>query len=480
MAVVWRGVDTRLDRPVAVKVLDGAALAEPGAVQRFHWEARTVAKLTDPHVVSIYDVGSDGDRHYLVMELVRGHSLAARLADGPLPVRQAVDIAAQVCEALAAAHAAGVVHRDVKPGNILIDDKGQVKVCDFGIARLVGAAQPRLTAVGAMIGTSQYMAPEQVSGGQVDARTDLYALGCVLYTMLAGTPPFAGEAALSVAWQQLHQAPEPITARRPEVPAPLAALVDRLLAKEPAARPGSAAQVRAELLDMADSVQVPETEVRAVAARASAAVPTPTRLLPAVGEDEPAPHEWAPRRDVRSRDVRSRPAWAVPALLTAVALLLVAMLFSLWGNRPGQDPQRSATGSGSPTASPAPTTPPARSAPADEANPGGRGLSGHLVDRIRDGLADRLAAAREAVADEVEAGRLDPKTARDIDKELDKLERELAKGDNEKVTDRLRDLARKLDKLRREGKLDASDWESFWPGRDDVVPGLFSGDRDGD
>lgn len=467
MAVVWRGVDTRLDRPVAVKVLDGAALAEPGAVQRFHWEARTVAKLTDPHVVSIYDVGSDADRHYLVMELVRGESLAALLADGPLPVRSAVDIAVQVCEALGAAHAAGVVHRDVKPGNILIDGKGQVKVCDFGIARLVGAAQPQLTAAGTMLGTSQYMAPEQVAGGPVDARTDLYALGCVLYTMLTGEPPFQGEAALSVAWQQVHHAPEPIAVRRPDVPTSLAALVDRLLAKDPGDRPGSAAQVRAALIDLART-GLPGGEVRTAAARATVAVPAPTRTLPVVAEDVPPPHGWE----------RPQPSWAVPAALTVAALLLVGTLFALWSNQPEHGSPQSAGGSAATAVSSAPTTPAAPSPATDVAGPAGPALSDHLTGRIRDGLAERLAATRQAVADELNAGRLDPKTARDIDKELDKLERELAKGDAEKIARKTRDVARKLEKLNREGKLDASDWASWWAGPGDLFPGLPAGDRD--
>lgn len=501
MAVVWRGVDTRLDRPVAVKVLDGAALAESGGVQRFHQEARTVARLTDPHVVSVYDVGSDGDRHYLVMELVHGESLAALLANGPLPVRRAVEIAAQVCEALGAAHVAGVVHRDVKPGNILIDDKGRVKVCDFGIARLVGAAQPQLTAVGAMIGTSQYMAPEQVSGGPVDARTDLYALGCVLYTMLAGVPPFQGEAAISVAWQQLHHEPEPIAVRRPEVPAPLAALVDRLLAKDPGDRPGSAAQVRAALVGVArtgavtdpgvdpaagagtSAVADPTTAVlagtgrsgaearTAAVTRATAAVSTPTRTLPAISEDVPPPHEW-----------RSRPPWALPAALTVAALLLVGTLFALWDNQPEQGEQQSAGGAAGSTVSSAPATPPATSPPAlpsaDEADPAGWRLSDRLTGRIRDGLAERITAARQTVADAVQAGRLDPKTARHIDKELDRLERELAEGDDDKLAKKTRDVARELEKLRREGKLDTSDWESLWPGLGDLFPGLPVGNHD--
>lgn len=491
MAAVWRAVDVRLDRPVAVKVLDGAALTEPAAVQRFHREARTVARLTDPHVVSVYDVGSDADRHYLVMELVRGRSLAELLTSGALPIAGAVGIAVQVCEALAAAHSAGVVHRDVKPGNILVDDKGRVKVCDFGIARLVGAAQPTLTAVGAVIGTSHYMAPEQVAGGPVDARTDLYALGCVLYAMLTGAPPFDGQDALGVAWQQLHRDPEPVAARRPDVSAPLAALVEQLLAKEPQDRPRSATQVRAALVDAAAAdgaadgaagvAADPATTVLAAtggegrdttrpaaAVRASAVVPTPTRALPVTAYDTPPPREWA-----------SRPSWAAPAAATVAALVLVGTLFLLWENRPEHRSQATPTPvvtTAPPTAATTPAAPPVTGRPT---RPGG-GLTDRLTDRVFDEIADRIVAARQAVAAATEAGRIDPKTAREIDKELDKLERELAEGDREKVVEKSRDVARKLEKLRREGRISAADWQSVWPGLGTLLAGSPSDDDDED
>ena len=142
---------------------------------------------------------------YLVMELIDGTSVAALLAGGPLPVHQAVDVARQICDALAVAHARGVVHRDIKPANILLTIDGTVKVCDFGIARLIHQQQTDLTAPHTAIGTSAYMAPEQASGAAVDARTDLYALGCVLYAMLTGQPPFTGDNPLTVMWQHQHQ-----------------------------------------------------------------------------------------------------------------------------------------------------------------------------------------------------------------------------------------------------------------------------------
>ena len=215
MAEVWQGLDERLDRPVAVKVLDRRALEDPTVVARFDREARAVARLAHPNIVSVYDVGVDDDMPYLVMELVHGQSLAALIDGGPISIDDAVNVAVQVCDALQAAHEAGVVHRDVKPANILIAPAGTVKVCDFGIARVSQATQAGLTRSHVTVGTAEYMAPEQASGGPVDARTDLYALGCVLYAMLTGSPPFHGDNALGVMWQHVNQ---PVPPRG--VPAP--------------------------------------------------------------------------------------------------------------------------------------------------------------------------------------------------------------------------------------------------------------------
>ncbi|MFC4070422.1 serine/threonine-protein kinase [Actinoplanes subglobosus] len=237
MAEVWQGFDRRLRRDVAVKVL------LRGGPARFEREARTIAALSHPNIVAVHDVGTDDDVRYLVMELVDGHSLAERLRTGPMTVTEAVRTAIGVCAALEAAAAAGIVHRDVKPANILLDPGGGVKVCDFGIARLAGGVGGSTR----MVGTSRYMAPEQVTGSTVDARTDLYGLGCVLHEMLAGRPPFHGDDEDRVVWQHLERAPEPVSAVRPDVPPDLDRLVSALLAKYPADRPDTPADVRAAL-----------------------------------------------------------------------------------------------------------------------------------------------------------------------------------------------------------------------------------------
>ncbi len=193
MATVWRGRDLRLDRLVAIKELSGEGMRQPMALQRFDREARAVGRLSHPNVVSVYDVGSQHGQPYLVMELVEGPTVATLLDDGPLPVADVLTIGSQVCDGLAAAHAAGIIHRDIKPANLIVTPAGVVKICDFGVARLLdSSSNTNLTGPAAAWGSPNYMAPEQINGGPLDRRTDLYALGCTLYAMLTGarrSPP---------------------------------------------------------------------------------------------------------------------------------------------------------------------------------------------------------------------------------------------------------------------------------------------------
>ncbi|MGY0235353.1 protein kinase domain-containing protein [Longispora urticae] len=250
MACVCRATDLRLGRSVAVKILDKADVFGPTTLKRFEREARTVASLSHPNIVGVWDTGSEAGVPYLVLELVDGDSLATRLADGPLSVPEAVRIAVQLCEGLAAAHAAGVVHRDIKPANILLTPTGVAKICDFGIARLrqTDVTEEALTAAGMIIGSSDYLAPEQATGRQVDGLTDLYALGAVLYAMVSGGPPFTADTPLGVVHQHVTTVPPPLSAAVPGVPAALEDLVAGLLAKDPAARPATAGEVRSALL----------------------------------------------------------------------------------------------------------------------------------------------------------------------------------------------------------------------------------------
>jgi serine/threonine-protein kinase len=196
----------------------------------------------------VFDSGMDEGSPYIVMELIRGRSLSSVLAEaGPLPVERAVGIAAAVCEALEVAHTAGLVHRDIKPGNVMLTDDGGVKVVDFGIARAADSGQ-QLTQTATVLGTAAYLSPEQATAGEVDGRADLYATGCVLTEMLTGEPPFTAETPVAIAFKQVTEEAAPVSLHRPDVPPALDIVVTRLLAKRPEERPATAAAARAELL----------------------------------------------------------------------------------------------------------------------------------------------------------------------------------------------------------------------------------------
>jgi serine/threonine-protein kinase len=236
---VWRAEDQVLDRLVAVKLLQQGYAAHPQTLARFRAEARHAGSLTHPGIAQVYDYGEAGPAGvpYLVLELVDGPSLAGVLDGGPLDPGAAMDVVAQVAAALAAAHATGLVHRDVKPANLLMGRDGLVKITDFGIAHAAGSAP--LTQAGMLVGTPAYLAPERAAGEPATAASDLYSLGIVAYECLTGAPPFRGTA-IEIAGASRFQPLPPLPAA---VPAPVTALVAELAAKDPAARPGSAAEV---------------------------------------------------------------------------------------------------------------------------------------------------------------------------------------------------------------------------------------------
>jgi eukaryotic-like serine/threonine-protein kinase len=241
-ARVYRAIDRRLNRPVAVKVLDAGrvASADPGAMQRFVREARSSAGFTHPHAVTVFDAGEADGELFLVMELVDGPSLAQLLAErGQLPEDEAVRIATQVLSALGAAHASGIVHRDVKPANILLDARGNSKLADFGIAKRFDDLTDSLTATGLVIGTLRYLAPEQARGEQLSPAADVYAVGVILHEMLTGSPPFADESLLAAANRDRQPVPR-VDAVRADVTLPVADAVARALAPDPADRFDSA------------------------------------------------------------------------------------------------------------------------------------------------------------------------------------------------------------------------------------------------
>jgi formylglycine-generating enzyme required for sulfatase activity len=232
-AVVYRARDTTLDRVVALKVLHPQLTTDPKFVQRFHQEAQTAARLHHPHIVTIHEVGEEAGQHYLAMTFLPGRTLDKHLAEGPLPMEQATSVVEQIADALGAVHERGLVHRDVKPANVMVDNKGQATLLDFGIVR--AAEGTRLTTTMAILGTPEYMAPEQADptdAREIDWRADIYALGVVTYEMLVGQPPFTGKSPTKVLYQHVHEPPpEPCTIN-PNMPAGLQPVLLKALAKK--------------------------------------------------------------------------------------------------------------------------------------------------------------------------------------------------------------------------------------------------------
>ncbi len=299
MATIYRATDTQLGRDVAVKLLRSEYLRDPDFSSRFRFEARSVASLSHPNIVGVHDYGEDPSGPFIVMELVDGEDLATILrANGALPPRQAARIASAVARALAAAHAKGIVHRDVKPGNVIIGRDGQVKVTDFGIARAV--AESALTLPGTALGSVHYFSPEQARGETTTESGDIFSLGIVLFEMLTGQRPWEGDSAAAVAIARLSgPTPDPRTIR-PSVPEELAAIVHRALALEPANRWSSAASFADALDGWLATVQAPAAAGAAgaagaavVGAAALGAAADPT-MVAGVAKSNPAPIPYAP------------------------------------------------------------------------------------------------------------------------------------------------------------------------------------------
>jgi serine/threonine-protein kinase len=290
MSTVYRGLDVRLDRPVALKVMDPRYSRDEQFLIRFQLEARAAARLSEPGLVAVYDQGLDGDYPFLVMELVEGGTLRELLAErGPMPPHAVVAVLRPVLRGLAAAHRARLVHRDVKPENVLISDDGDIKLADFGLVRAV--AQAGITSASVIMGTAAYLSPEQVGAGIVSPRSDVYSVGILTYELLTGTTPFAGDTQLAVAYTRMdHDVPAP-SSMIDGVPPQFDALVRRATARDPACRYADASQMGAAVDAITAELGLPPYWVPAPrnSAQHPSAMPHPGRVDDQPPRDLPGP-----------------------------------------------------------------------------------------------------------------------------------------------------------------------------------------------
>jgi hypothetical protein len=348
MGTVWAATDKRLGRRVAVKELKENLASDPRFVERFRREARAVAALSHPNIANVFDYGEDDGRHFIVMELIEGRDLSRVLReDGPLDPERSIGIATQMLDALGHAHAAGVIHRDVKPANVIVTQDERVKVTDFGIARAVGDST--LTATGSVLGTAHYISPEQASGGRITPSSDLYAAGIVLYEMLTGSLPFTGDSPIAVAMRHVSDDIPPPSERNPDVPPELDAVVEKAAQKEPASRFRDAEEMRAALASLAGEAGRPATAVMGAGGAA------PTEQLGATGTEEldetvwPIPGtRWDPYRIGR----------AVLVAFAALAVVAAALVLARLAGRETTPPEPSAEQPAAPVESPTPTPTP--------------------------------------------------------------------------------------------------------------------------
>src|SRR5690348_8808020 len=324
MAEVHRGRDLRLGRDVAIKTLRHDLARDATFQLRFRREAQNAAQLNHPAIVAVYDTGEERgsageELLYIVMEFVNGRTLKEVLAaEGPLQPRRALEISADICAALEFSHRHGIIHRDVKPGNVMLTQTGQVKVMDFGIARALASGASTMTQTSAVIGTAQYLSPEQARGDAVDARRDVYATGCVIFELLTGHPPFVGDNPVSVAYQHVREDPRAPSESNPDVTPDVDAVVLKALSKNPANRYQSAGEMRADLLRAAAGRPVSAPPVMSEAERTAMMAPA---QRPMTGQMNRAPARVPPPQRTQKRG-----STALVVLITVLGMLALGVL----------------------------------------------------------------------------------------------------------------------------------------------------------
>ena len=445
MGQVWAARDTVLGRDVAVKVQQFDPQGDRAAFERFVREARTAAGLQHPNVVTIFDSGTDRHTAFLVMELLPGPTLDGYVAQhGPLPEREAVALAGQVASGLAVAHGAGVVHRDIKPANLMFDAHGTLKIVDFGIAHLAQTAAARLTAPNTVIGSPPYLSPEQLQGRSADERSDLYALGCVITTMLTGRPPFEAEHPLAYAHQHVAATPPRVRDRRPEVSPALDALVAQLLSKSPQDRPQSAREVLERLTHPQPDSLTPEAAVptTVIPAQTTRSMPTDgiATAVAAMPQRRPTSGRWI--------------AAGAAVLILLAAVLIAAVMAE---NRTARSPTASTP---APSRQPATTSregPPSASGPSSSApsrQPATTSATPSAeVSSTKPDLRQAMSDLRGAVRAVSSTGQIDAKKAEELAKRVDELDKHLTEKRGRNAVKKVDDLNRYLTELSEKGEL---------------------------
>ncbi|MDP9301578.1 MAG: serine/threonine protein kinase [Actinomycetota bacterium] len=427
MGEVFEATDLTLHRSVAVKLMSPSLVQDEPARARFLREARALAQVNSPNVVAVYDAGGDAERPYLVMELVEGTTLDQELRRaGRVEPARAVAIATDMASGLAAAHERGIVHRDVKPSNVFLTPSDAAKIGDFGIARLE-RPDATLTLTGQTFGSPPYIAPEQATGGKVDARADLYSLGCVLFQVLVGRRPFSGDDAVSLVYQHVHSTPPRVDLLVPAVPAELGALVADLMAKDPDDRPASAQEVRRAL------ESVPTEPIASTTTTATAVLP---RRALELGQ-------------------RRKPWWPVAAVIVGAVALLALLVALLAGGdpRPASSPTQQA--------STTPSSPATSSSSPSVAGPQTPATAGAALLALTQQLQD--------------AGAIDHHLAQDIQHAVDEVVNGQGHGHEGDASHTLSDLKDKISEAADQGTLSAADAQQLTDAIDRLEQTLSSG-----